>query len=556
MLARTALVAALLILAAAPVARADATPEYFDLPAGFSSGTGIAAAPDGTVWFSATPTDLSTPHPSLGRLIVAQASPGTANGMATFPTPVPAGTGCCANFVRSVAVDGTGRRVWFVQSDGIVGWADPSAVSPGTSAGISARLLTGVGDLWDVAADSRSGLAWFTEHSAYNLPPYPGNRIASVDAALGVDELPNLAVQGGVLVGLRYDAKPAGIALDPDGRPWFAEADPGNPGWRIATASGDAYEEYEVKPCAAGSPCSGSYTGTGITDVAVAHDGSVWFTNQLRNEVGRFDLATRTFTSYSLPAIDPRLAGGQARQIAVAPDGSLWVAELGFLSYPNANAIVKIVPSQPTPTATVYRLGAGRYPYAVAPDTTGDVWFAVGTDAAPGKVGRLADVTTPAGGSGGGGSGGGGSSIRAVAVARAGPPKVVGTSVSIDQICVGPPQDPCSLVFILSAHEYVTGFPGSRNGGRASAAAAARGARKRRRAAPTILGRKALTLHGGQRRRVTISLNATGRRLLRRRGRLTVYFTVTQRGADGRGRRIRKAKLTFRAPSARRRARR
>jgi hypothetical protein len=70
-----------------------------------------------------------------------------------------------------------------------------------------------------------------------------------------------------------------------------------------------------------------------------------------------------------------------------------------------------------------------------------------------------------------------------------------------------------------------------------------------------ILGRKSLTLHGGQRKRVTISLNATGRRLLRRTGRLTVYFTVTQKGSDGKPpRRIKAVKLTFKA--RRRRGRR
>jgi hypothetical protein len=200
----------------------------------------------------------------------------------------------------------------------------------------------------------------------------------------------------------------------------------------------------------------------------------------------------------------------------------------------------------------------------VAPDTRGNVWFTAGTDVAPTQVGRLAGVTTPGGGSGGGGSGdrggsGVGRAISAVSVARAGPPAVHGTSISVDQLCVGPPADPCSLVFIISAHEYVTGFPGSRpvraRGAMASVARArARGRRGRRRRAvrPLILGRKSLTLHGGQRRHVTISLNATGRRLLRRAGRLTVYFTITQRGAVGRPpRRIKAVEVTFRAPSRR-----
>lgn len=555
----TAAIAILLLLSGAAAASATPTPDYFNLPAGFDVGSGIAAAPDGTVWFSATPAGVSVARPEsgIGRLIPSQASPGTANGVAGFLTPAQAGAGCCANFVRSVAVDPASGHVWFVQSNGIVGWADPASVSPGTSAGLVDKLLPGVGELWDVAVDPRTSRAWFTEYSSSNISPYTGNRIASIDAGLGVSELPNIAAPGLPGDTTRLGVKPAGIALDASGRPWFSEAEVTFNGWRIATVRGGAYEEYEVKPCAAGSPCSGSNTGTGITDVTVAQDGSVWFTNQLRNEVGRFDYATRTFTTYSLPAIDAGLANGQARAIATAPDGSLWVAEAGLYSYPNANALVKIVPTQPTPTATVFHLGAGKFPYAVAPDTRGNVWFTAGTVTAPTQIGRLAGVTAPAGGGGpGDGSGGGGRALRPVGVARAGPPQVRGTAVSVDQMCVGPPQDPCSLVFIISAHEYVTGFPGSRNAGRASASAAKakrRGARRRRAVRPLILGRKTLTLHGGQRRHVTISLNRAGRRLLARAGRLTVYFTITQRRADGKPRRVKAVKLVFKAARRRRR---
>ena len=95
------------------------------------------------------------------------------------------------------------------------------------------------------------------------------------------------------------------------------------------------YAEYPITPCAPRPlTCSGSNTGVGPTDVAVAHDGSVWFTNQLRNEVGRLDVAARTFTNYSLPAIDAGLAGGLSRAISVAPDGTLWLAQYGGFSFP------------------------------------------------------------------------------------------------------------------------------------------------------------------------------------------------------------------------------
>jgi hypothetical protein len=295
-----------------------------------------------------------------------------------------------------------------------------------------------------------------------------------------------------------------------------------------------------------GTPCSGSYTGTGPTDVAIARDGAIWFTNQLHNEVGRLDPSGATFTNYSLPAIDSGLVNGQARAITVAQDGTLWVAEYGGIGYPNANAIIRIVPSQPTPTATVWHLGATGYPFAVAPDTRGNVWFAVGTASPPGKIGRLAGVVgaAPAGGGGGGATPApaGATTVKpaSVAAARIGDPKGNGGSVTVDQICVGPPQDRCSLVYIISSHDYVVGFPGSH------ARAATIDRKKKPRA--VVLGRKTVTLHGGQHRKVTIALNSKGRKLLKSRGRLQVYFTATQAQPNGKApKRVKKARLTLKA---------
>jgi hypothetical protein len=533
-------------LCTASTALAAAAPEYFNLPAGYSASTGIAAAADGTVWFPANP---STPNPALGRLDTALASPGTANGMTIYPTPLLSAS-CCANAVRSVAYDPANNRVWFVQNDGIVGFASLPAVSPGTSNGIQARLVTNAPSLLDIAV-APSGLAWFTENSSSNVSPYPGGRIASIDGGLSVGESENIALQGGAttLNPLRYDSKPAGIATAADGTPWFAESDPGNPGYRIARGNGSGYVEYPIMPCW-GTPCSGSYTGTGPTDVAVAQDGSIWFTNQLHNEVGRLDASGGTFTNYSLPAIDSGLANGQARAISAAQDGTLWVAEFGGVSYPNANAIVRIVPTQPTPTATVWHLGSSGYPFAVAPDTKGNVWFALGTASPPSKIGRLAGVVGAATGGGGGGGGGGttappgGTTIKpaSVAAARIGTPSTSGGSVTVDQICVGPPQDRCSLVYIISSHDYVAGFPGSH------ARAAALDKKKGKKPKGVILGKKTVTLHGGQHRKVTITLNAKGRKLLKSKGRLQVYFTATQAQANGKApKRVKKAKLTLKA---------
>jgi streptogramin lyase len=552
----------LLSLAFAAPATAEVTPEYFALPAGFTTSFGISAAADGTVWFAAnSPGSGSQPAPGIGRLIPSQALPGTTHGVSTFPTPTLMTPSCCANAVRSVAVDRASNRVWFSQDEGIVGYANALAVNPGTSDGMLATQLPGLQDLWDIAVGS-GGLAWFTESSAGNVPPYYGDKIASIDMGLNVSEFENIALQGHgpPLDSQRYDAKPEGITTDANGNPWFAEASAGLPGYRIATApaSGGSYSEYLITPCQPLPPCSGSNTDTGPTDVAVAQDGSVWFTNQLKNEVGRLGVSEETFTNYSLTAIDPTLAGGQPRAISVAPDGTLWVAEFGFVSHPNANAIIRIVPSQPTPTATVYKLGAGHAPIGIAPDTQGGVWFSLATDSPPSLIGRLAGVTgagppvtegtptstatststTATPGATPPPAPGAHALIPAsVGTARVGPPQASGGSVSVEQICLGPPSDPCSLVYLLSAGEYVTGFPGAH----VSAA-------KKKKAKGTVLGREAVSLHGGERRKITVSLNATGKKLLKRKGKLTVFFTATQAGGAGVAPKLlKRVKVTLRA---------
>ena len=121
-----------------------------------------------------------------------------------------------------------------------------------------------------------------------------------------------------------------------------------------------------------------------------------------------------------------------------------------------------------------------------------------------------------------------------VGVAKIGAPIPAGGSVTAEQICIGPASNPCAVVYLLSAGEYVTRFPGTK----ASIA-------KRK---GVVLGRAALTLHGGQRRKVSVKLNAAGTKLLKRKGRLVVYFTATQAGGNGTPPRLlKRMKITLRA---------
>jgi streptogramin lyase len=529
--AALAVIAGLLLGSSAGAAAA--TPEYFSLPSGITTEVGIAVQPNGTVWF---PANFGASHtPGIGRLEPGEASPGTSDGVSVFPTPTPTAEPypCCANAVRSVAVDAAHNRVWFVQNEGVVGYAETEKVVPGTSDGMNATRIED-DELWDVAFSPATDLAWFTERGYSNRPPYPGERIASIGESLTVHELANLAIQnGGAPVEpeftLRYDPKPSGITVDPNGEPWFAE-ESGDSGWRLGTAPAggetDPYTEYELESCPSLDGCIAP------TDVAIAPDGSVWYTTT-NNEVGRLNATHTEFQSFSMTSIDPGFAEGSAQRITAAPDGTIWVSESGFYGHSSANALVRIVPSA-VPTTTVYQLGLAA-PYALAADTKGDIWFAATSEVGDfGEIGRLTGViansseneTTSTGTSTTTGTTTATSATSPTekaltpvsrGTAKISPPIPKGSLVTAEQICVGPPSQPCAVVYLLSAGEYVTGFPGTK----ASIAKKRRG---------VVLGRTAVTLHGGQRQKITVKLSAAGMRLLRKKRSLTVYFTATQAG--------------------------
>ncbi|HEX5925032.1 MAG TPA: hypothetical protein VFY45_14470, partial [Baekduia sp.] len=476
---RAWLVLALSMLVCAPGAAA-ATPDYFTIPAGYGvDDWGVTGDGAGNVWFTAkSPNHGQQPTPSLGRLIPAQASPGTSSGIAFFPLPDPANVNCCGNQARGVTFNPVDGKLYYVRNDGGVGSALPSALTAGSSSGFSSVTLPGNVDLWDVAP-SPAGGAWFTEHSAGGSPNYYGARVGYFNGS--VFEGPNVALQDGNTTqsSIRFDSKPAGVAVDGTGRIWFSEEDPGNPGYRIASYGGNGthYDEYEVSPCEAVSPCSGSYSGQGLTDIAIAPDGGIWFTNYLNKKFGRFDPATHQMVQYTLTSIDPTLAGGQPWHITTAPDGTLWMTTRPSSFGGPGNAIVRIVPSA-TPTATVTKLTTDAFALGIGADNAGNIWFG-STD---NKLGRLAGVVGAAPPSPAEPGTGGGATPPAPAAPVNPPatppivlkPATVGTSkltppstdngaINTNQICVGPPEARCSLVYLIKEHEYVTGFPSSVN---------------------------------------------------------------------------------------------
>ncbi len=557
---RAWLVLTLSMLVWTPGAAAAATPDYYPLPTGHTIAGGVTADGAGNIWFGVQGVPRgSQPTPSLVRLIPGQASPGTSNGMAPFPTPDPPGIGCCGNQLRSVTFNPKDGKLYYVRSDGTVGSALPASLVPNQTSGFDSLMLPGHQDLWDIAP-SPAGGAWFTEHSASNVAPtFYGDRIAYYNGGTPF-EGPNVAIQNGntSLNSLRYSAQPAGIAVSKDGRPWFVQENPGNPGYRVATysGSGDNYEEYLISPCeSSGSPCSGSFTGTGLTDVTIAPDGGIWFTNVLNKKFGRLDPVTHVMVHYTMASIG--LGAASPRNITTAPDGTLWMTAYQGFTSATQNALVRIVPTAVGASATVYKTSPSNPPLSVGADNAGNIWFGVGNPSAPSLVGRLAGVVgaapAPDPGGGGGGGGAGGATTPAPPViapgppatppivlkpatigqAKLDPPQTGNGAINTNQICVGPPEARCSLIYLIKEHEYVTGFPSAN--------------KKRKQHQPRVLGTKTVTLHGGQKAKVTVKLNKLGKRILKGKHKLKIVFSATQKLANGKTKTVTRKTLTLRS---------
>jgi virginiamycin B lyase len=131
--------------------------------------------------------------------------------------------------------------------------------------------------------------------------------------------------------------------------------------WRYDSAA-NAFTEFPI-----------AAPGASPSDVALASDGTVWFTDAGTNAIGRLNPATGAVTETPLP-------GGPngPRDIAVATDGKVWFTKrfdnvVGFLD-----------PATNTPTE--FPLAAGTGPEGIAAASDGSVWF---TQAVAGNVARI-----------------------------------------------------------------------------------------------------------------------------------------------------------------------
>ena len=237
----------------------------FVVPTAGSDPGGIAAGPDGNLWFTENSGN------KIGRI--------TPSGTITeFPVPT---SGSSPGWITA----GPDGNVWFTENSGNkIGRITPSGTItefPIPTSGCDPEGITAGPD----------GNLWFVE--------YFGNKIGRITPSGAITEFPVPTAA----------SSPAGIAAGPDGNLWFTEWD-GNKIGRI-TPSG-TITEFTIP----------TYYSIPVV-ITKGPDGNLWFTEFFGNKIGRIT-PSGTITEFTVPYYLGFPVG-----ITAGPDGNVWFAELG-----------------------------------------------------------------------------------------------------------------------------------------------------------------------------------------------------------------------------------
>jgi len=297
------------------------SPIEYGIPTLASGPAGIAAGPDGNLWF------LEFNGNNIGKIAT-----GGAITEYTIPTS-PSGPVAIAA--------GPDGNLWFTEGIGKIG----KMTTGGT---VTEYLVPTSGSLPAGIAAGPDGNLWFTEYSA--------SKIGKMTTGGTITEY--LIPTSG--------SDPLGIAAGPDGNLWFAENTGNNIG-KITT--GGAITEYTIPTSASGPEVIAAgpdgnlwftekhgnnigkiSTGGTVTEYAVptsasgpwsvtaGPDGNLWFTEAFGNKIGRITTGG-TVTEYPVPT-----SASGPEGIAAGPDGNLWFTEY------NASKIGKITTGTVTST--------------------------------------------------------------------------------------------------------------------------------------------------------------------------------------------------------------
>jgi hypothetical protein len=123
-----------------------------------------------------------------------------------------------------------------------------------------------------------------------------------------------------------------------------------------------------------------------------------------------------------------------------------------------------------------------------------------------------------------------------------GRPRVNGASVTIQLACSGAPGTTCAVSLLASSTEHL-----SANGSLVAVSAKAHHKRRRSRTAVVTVAQKSYTVAAGKTEKITLTLTAFGKTLLKRFGKLPAKLTVGQ-NTNGKSTTVSSTKITFTSP--------
>ena len=123
-----------------------------------------------------------------------------------------------------------------------------------------------------------------------------------------------------------------------------------------------------------------SYSFDGVVSVILTKDssGRIWFNDPPRNQIGFFDPNNEEISTVTLPKVAPTIDDSTTTFVLADYNGDVWI------SIVNKDKILKYITD-----SNIFEeisLPKGSFPFALALDNEGNVWF---TESGPGKIGFI-----------------------------------------------------------------------------------------------------------------------------------------------------------------------
>ncbi|MGH2892691.1 MAG: virginiamycin B lyase family protein [Solirubrobacteraceae bacterium] len=293
---------------------------------------GIAAGPDGNLWF-----------PEAGADKIGEVNP-TTGATADFAVPT------AGSFPLGIAL-GPDGNLWFTEfaADKI------GEINPVSHAISDFTIPTAASGPVAIVAGP-NGNVWFTESGG-------AGQIGEINPATqAFTEFPVMTP----------NVQPFGIAVGPDGNIWFTEKDTGMANSRIGVMDPNTGTTSDFAITASSEPNA----------IATGPNGSLWITESAAgvSKVGLVNIAAKTVTAFGTGLSSPTV-------IVPGPDGNMWFTENGGAGHvADINPVTHDITEFATPTAN-------SNPVGIATGSDGNLWFTE-VAAAASKVG-LAGAGAP-----------------------------------------------------------------------------------------------------------------------------------------------------------------